>query len=308
MTSVPSNHPDVWQPRRQATRQWTELRIRRADLVEDKLTLPIQRLREAVSELIKGSEDKDTGQELMECNRRLAELREGVSMFLSQTAGGLRLLGRAQRQGAKESVAQRRASGCRCLSASALFGSDTSVIMTSATLAVAAEAQSSQAKSAGRPNAPMMYFARKVGAERATLLQVGSPFDYERQMKLFVAAKMPDPRDRGYSDALVDNIEHFIRQTHGKAFVLFTSYKLMQEVAERMQPFFDTLGLACFVQGTGTPRSVMLEKFKDDIGLGVVRHGQFLAGRGCAGRSAFKCHHHAAAVRGARSSANRGED
>ena len=31
--------------------------------------------------------------------------------------------------------------------------------------------------------------------ERATLLQVGSPFDYERQMKLFVANKMPDPRD-----------------------------------------------------------------------------------------------------------------
>ena len=27
--------------------------------------------------------------------------------------------------------------------------------------------------------------------------------------------------------------------THGKAFVLFTNYKLMQEVAELMQPFFD---------------------------------------------------------------------
>src|SRR4029077_13721482 len=67
-------------------RAWTELRIRRTDLVEDKLTLPIQRLRESVSELIKGSEDKDTGQELLECNRRLGELREGVSMFLSQSA------------------------------------------------------------------------------------------------------------------------------------------------------------------------------------------------------------------------------
>jgi ATP-dependent DNA helicase DinG len=31
-----------------------------------------------------------------------------------------------------------------------------------------------------------------------------------------------------------------------------------------MQPFFDELGVACFVQGTGTPRSTMLEKFKDD--------------------------------------------
>ena len=53
--------------------------------------------------------------------------------------------------------------------------------------------------------------------------------------------------------------------THGKAFVLFTNFKLMLEVGERMEPFFDKLGLECFVQGTGTPRSLMLEKFKTDV-------------------------------------------
>jgi ATP-dependent DNA helicase DinG len=39
----------------------------------------------------------------------------------------------------------------------------------------------------------------------------------------------------------------------------------MRELGERMLPFFDNLGIACFVQGTGTPRSTMLEKFKDDV-------------------------------------------
>jgi len=111
----------------------------------------------------------------------------------------------------------------------------------------------------------LRYFTKRVGAESAIQLQVGTPFDYEQQMKLFVARKMPDPRDNGYRDALVHWIEHFIRMTHGKAFVLFTSYKLMQEVAELMQPLFDELGIACFVQGTGTPRSTMLEKFKEDV-------------------------------------------
>jgi Rad3-related DNA helicase/REP element-mobilizing transposase RayT len=110
----------------------------------------------------------------------------------------------------------------------------------------------------------LLYFSRRVGCESATMLQVGTPFDYERQMKLFTVKKMPDPREAGYADALVHWVEHFVRQTHGKAFVLFTSYKLMQEVAGRMQPFFDELGLKLFVQGTGTPRSTMLEKFKDD--------------------------------------------
>ena len=246
-------------------RAWTELRIRRPDLVSDQLTLPIQRLRESVSELIKTSDDKDTGQELMECNRRLAELREGLATFLSQRADDcvywVERSGKTQKNLSLNAAPVDVAAYLRAR----LFESDTSVIMTSATLAVSAEVQGSKSKVQSRQAAPMMYFARKVGAEQAMLLQVGSPFDYERQMKLFIAAKMPDPRDRGYGDALVENIERFVRQTHGKAFVLFTSYRLMQEVAERMQPVFDKLGLACFVQGTGMPRSTMLEKFKDDI-------------------------------------------
>jgi ATP-dependent DNA helicase DinG len=96
-------------------------------------------------------------------------------------------------------------------------------------------------------------------------VQAGSPFDYQRQMKVFVAGKMPDPRDAGYQSSLVRWIEHFVRMTHGKAFVLFTNFKLMLEVGQQMEPLFDQLGLACFVQGTGTPRSLMLEKFKLDV-------------------------------------------
>jgi len=47
--------------------------------------------------------------------------------------------------------------------------------------------------------------------------------------------------------------------------VLFTNFKLMLEIGERMQPFFDELGLECYIQGTGTPRTLMIEKFKADI-------------------------------------------
>ena len=111
----------------------------------------------------------------------------------------------------------------------------------------------------------LAYFVKRVGAQVATQLQVGTPFDYERQMKLFTIKKMPDPREHGYADALVHWIEHFVNMTHGKAFVLFTSYKLMQEVAERMRRFFEKLKIELFVQGAGIPRSTMLEKFKDDV-------------------------------------------
>ena len=39
----------------------------------------------------------------------------------------------------------------------------------------------------------------------------------------------------------------------------------MQQVADRMQPLFSELRLEIFVQGTGTPRSLMLEKFKANV-------------------------------------------
>src|SRR5581483_10408360 len=238
----------------QKQRAWSELRIRQPDLVADNVTLPIQRLREAVSELIKLSEDQETGQELQEANRRLLELREEVAMFLSQSAEDhvywVERAGKTQRNLALNAAPVDVADFLR----RRLFGQDTSVIMTSATLSTSSKVASG-----------LNYFVKRVGAESAKALQVGTPFDYEKQMKLFVVKKMPDPRDAGYREALVHWIGHFVKQTHGKAFVLFTNFKQMQETAEAMEPLFERLKLECYVQGTGTPRSVMLEKFKDNV-------------------------------------------
>jgi len=250
-------------------RAWTELRIRRAELVQDNVTLPIQRLREAVSELIKLSDDKDIGQELVECNRRLGELKVEVAEFLSQGADDhvywVERGGKSQRNLSLNAAPVDVADYLR----RRLFESDTSIVMTSATLATSAGAWRAARGARIKPTAygpqPLAYFSKRVGCEAATQLQVGTPFDYARQMKLFTVKRMPDPREAGYADALIHWVEHFVRQTHGKAFVLFTSYKLMQEVADRMQPFFHELGLELFVQGTGTPRSTMLEKFKDNV-------------------------------------------
>jgi len=260
-------------------RTWTELRIRRAELVQDTVTLPIQRLREAISELIKTSEDKEIGQELLECNRRLADLRHEVKIFLEQGADEhvywVERSGKAHKTLALNAAPVEVADFLR----RRLFESDTSIIMTSATLGVAARerkgfkaappAEETEVRPIRRTgtveNTALQYFVRRVGAESAVKLQVGTPFDYQRQMKLFVPKKMPEPREAGYADSLQQWIEHFVKQTHGKAFVLFTSYKLMQEVADRMEPFFRELGIQCFVQGTGTPRAVMLEKFKEDV-------------------------------------------
>ena len=90
-------------------REWTELRIRQPELVPDNVTLPIQRLREAVSELIKLSEDKEIGQELMEVQPAAGGVARGRGHLPQPERGGLRLLGRANGPRAKGPGAECRA-------------------------------------------------------------------------------------------------------------------------------------------------------------------------------------------------------
>lgn len=250
-------------------RAWTELRIRRPELVQDKFTLHLQRLRESISECIKMCEDKDTAQELLECNRRLIEVRDAIVEFLTQGSPDhvywVERSGRAQQNLTLNAAPVDVATYLR----GRLFGANTSVIMTSATLSIEEHSDPVQASASTaprrQPSSGLNYFARRIGGERATRLQVGSPFDYQRQMKLYVVSKMPDPRDANYTSALEHWIRHFIEETHGKAFVLFTNSRLMHELSERLEPFFNKLGLECYVQSKGMPRTVMLEKFKENI-------------------------------------------
>ena len=238
-------------------RAWKELRVRNAGLIDDTLTLPLQRVREALVQVRDDTDDADTGQELAEFNRRVGELREGVKLFLSQEsddhvywveksgkAGTILSLNAAP---VDVAVHLRRR----------LFRCNSPVVLTSATLALS---DSTSAKAKGG----LDYFATQVGAEKVNALQVGSPFDYERQMKLFIAGKMPDPREPEYRDALAKQLRHFIELSEGRAFVLFTNFKLMREVAEELEGFFAGHGWDCLVQGAGVPRSTMLERFKRD--------------------------------------------
>lgn len=261
---------------------WNEVRIRQPDIVKDNITGKIQLLRAGISDLIKSSEDTLINEELAECNRRLAELREGIAVFLSQEMEDHVYW--VERSGKVQKIISLNAAPVDVSEylRQRLFNSGAPVIMTSATLGMRAIRKNEQAEFSKtfsrirqgfdddetaiyKKENPLSYFARRVGGESAILKQLGSPFDFEKQVTLYVVSKMPDPRDSQYRDSLVHWIKHFIKMTHGKAFVLFTNTRLMQEVAAMLEPFFNELGIEYFVQGTGIPRSTMLEKFKRDI-------------------------------------------
>jgi ATP-dependent DNA helicase DinG len=242
-------------------RAWKELRVRKAGLIDDTLTLPLQRVREALVQVRDDTDDADTGQELAEFNRRVGELREGVKLFLSQESDDhvywVEKSGKAGRTLSLNAAPVDVAVHLR----RRLFRGNSPVVLTSATLALS---DSTSAKAKAKAKGGLDYFATQVGAEKVNALQVGSPFDYERQMKLFIVGKMPDPREPEYRDALAKQLRHFIELSEGRAFVLFTNFKLMREVAEELEGFFADHGWDCLVQGAGVPRSTMLERFKRD--------------------------------------------
>ena len=76
---------------------------------------------------------------------------------------------------------------------------------------------------------------------------------------------MPDPGSDRFEEALEKWIAHFIRETEGRAFVLFTSYRLLRSLAEKMEGFFREEGHQLLVQGERMPRHQMIQEFRDDV-------------------------------------------
>jgi ATP-dependent DNA helicase DinG len=83
-------------------------------------------------------------------------------------------------------------------------------------------------------------------------------------MTIHLVKSMPEPTAKDYEPALAKWIRHFVRKTGGRAFVLFTSYKLMQRVSADLDDFFRTEKIRLLVQGGGPSRNQLIEEFKED--------------------------------------------
>jgi len=226
-----------------------ECRVRESDFVEDQITPRILALQGRIIEVVRKTEDEFLKSELQELGRRLGEARAGISVFLQQSEENfvywIERTGKISQNISLNAAPVDIAPVLRRM----LFRENCSSVMTSATLAV------------GRPD--LAYFRRRIGADDAEPLQLGSPFDFQKQMKLFVVRKMPDPRDQAYGAALAEWVARFVEDTAGRAFVLFTSYRAMQQLALEMEDFFASRQMNLLVQGKGAPRSQLLEQFKN---------------------------------------------
>ncbi len=228
-----------------------EFRVRQPDFVPDTLTGDLTRLQTLVVNTLKATDDELLKAELQDLGRRIRDTRSNIGTFLKQDAN--EYVYWVEQSGKTGSLHNLHAAPIDVAAhlRALLFREDHTCILTSATLGIGGES--------------LDYFRKRIGAEEVEGRQVGSPFDYERQMKLYITKKMPDPRDSGYEAALAERIGHFVVKTKGRAFVLFTSYRTMQNVAALCRESFDEdHDLKLLVQGEGLSRTRLITEFKKD--------------------------------------------
>ena len=106
------------------------------------------------------------------------------------------------------------------------------------------------------------YFKKSIGLEEETYDKIiASPFDYDKQMKVYIPSGLPDPNDRDFLDEIEPLLKKMILKTKGRTFVLFTSYKSLNYMYYMLRDELEAQGIDFFIQGM-YPRTKLVEMFK----------------------------------------------
>ncbi len=211
--------------------------------------------------------------ELTAAQDRCTSLADALSSWLAQSASDSVYW--IEADGSNASSSRRKVSLCSApldvgpTLRQALFDRVRTCVLTSATLSV------------GSP--PRFDFLKtRLGLLRCESLQLGSPYDYARQVTIHLPRGLPDPSDpsqsRLFERRAIDAIAYYLEKSQGKAFVLFTSYKMMQEAALALAPWFAEHNIALYSQSDGLPRSKMVEAFKADVNSVIFGADSFWQG------------------------------
>ena len=130
-----------------------------------------------------------------------------------------------------------------------VFERTPSVILTSATLSIGGQAG-------------FAHLKERLGFPDHPTLQLGSPFDYARQVELHVFRRMPDPNAPQFEEAALSKIREYVTLSQGRAFVLFTSNQALQRAAAQLRSWCANQGFTLLSQGDGRSPGRLLEDFR----------------------------------------------
>jgi len=156
------------------------------------------------------------------------------------------------------------------------------VICTSATLATVGPGATG--------NGPdFTYFRRRVGLDHPRAIERVLPlvFDYPRKALLYLPKTIPEPAygtgqaARLYQQAIAQEMLRLVKASHGRAFLLFSSKRMLDEVYEQIAP---QLSYPLLRQGE-LPRAELTRRFREEIGAVLFGLKSFWEGVDIAGEA-----------------------
>jgi ATP-dependent DNA helicase DinG len=118
------------------------------------------------------------------------------------------------------------------------------------------------------------HFAQHLGLQSAKKLMLDSPFDYQAQSQLVVPRYLPQANDKNRALKLAELAQPLIKASKGACFMLFTSYRVMHQVAEALAESIDN---PLLVQGKMAKRK-LLEQFVEQDSAVLLATASFWEG------------------------------
>ncbi len=217
--------------------------------VKDTLSPSLKELRKVLGALSREAEDIDQKLEIARsaghCDALIEDLEDFLAHRKSDRIHWVELEGKAGRtirlRAAPLNVGPEVR---RCL-----FDRYKAVVLTSATLSTGA-------------NGGFEFFASRVGLTDFDALHLDSPFDYSRQVTLYIEKALPNPNAPEFTPAAAEAMKSYLSRTAGRAFVLFTSYQMLDDMADRLRDWLAENNLGLLRQGADLDRSAMIARFK----------------------------------------------
>ena len=114
-------------------------------------------------------------------------------------------------------------------------------------------------------NGSFDYFKKSLGLDEEDCIEaiIKSPFDYNEQMSVYIPSDIQDSEN---INAFVSDASKFILnillKTNGKAFILFTSYTMLNQIYYSISKKLKDKGFEVFLHGD-KPRSQIIKEFKE---------------------------------------------
>lgn len=118
------------------------------------------------------------------------------------------------------------------------------------------------------------HYTEQMGLQQAKTLLLHSPFDYQQQALLCVPRFLPEPHQPAMQQKLLDIAVKLIQANNGRCFFLFTSHRMLQQIATLLP---EQITQPVLVQGS-TSKRILLEQFVELDNAVLLGTGSFWEG------------------------------